>query len=77
MIKLYLDISEIIHTHEHTKHAKACYSLEIALWRLLSACLELIKDALWEHVPSSNFFQGMSLVQLGKSQIELGDEEYH
>ena len=63
MIKLYLDISEIIHTHEHTKHAKACYSLEIALWRLLSAC--------------SNFFQGMSLVQLGKSQIELGDEEYH
>ena len=40
-------------------------------------------DALWEHVPSSNFSQGMSRVQLGESQvgrgtqIPLGDEQRH
>ena len=30
--------------------------------------------ALWEHVPSSNFFQGMSRVQLGEPQFELGTQ---
>ena len=40
-------------------------------------------NALWEHVPSSNFSQGTLRVQLGKSQVEfgtqilLGEEQYH
>ena len=36
--------------------------------------LELITDALWEHVPSSNFYQGISRVQLGESQVKLGTQ---
>ena len=34
--------------------------------------LQLITDALWEHVPSSNLSQGISRVQLGEFQVELG-----
>ena len=29
---------------------------------------------LWEHVPISNFSQGISRVQLGESQVELGTQ---
>ena len=35
---------------------------------------QLITDALWEHVPISNFSQGTSRVQLGKSQVEIGTQ---
>ena len=40
-------------------------------------------DALWEHVPNSNFSQGMSRVRLRESRVELGtqiplgDEQQH
>ena len=32
----------------------------------------VIVYALWEHVPISNFSHGISRVQLGESQVELG-----
>ena len=34
----------------------------------------VIVYALWEHVPISNFSQGISRVQLGESQVELGTQ---
>ena len=36
--------------------------------------VQLITDALWEHVPISNFSQGTSRVQLEKSQVEIGTQ---
>ena len=57
IIKLYLDVSDVTHANEHTKHANC--SLYVNLWNfwLMPSCFMMKKDhfkqklLLWPQVP--------------------------